>query len=328
MRSIAPGRVNLIGDHTDYTGGLVFPMAIDRWTICEGDITDDVIFLTSAEQEGTVQFPLDAPFDAAMQPSWGRYVSAVASLIKPQQGINGHLTTTIPVGAGLSSSAALELAIAYALTDSIAPTDLALLMQQAEQLATGVPTGIMDQLCIASAHEGHGTLIDCRSLDVQHIAIPTDVDIVVQFIAHRTLQGSEYSDRVHECNKAETLIGPLRDATLSTVATIEDDTIKRRARHVVTENQRVRDFTQALTSGDYAGAGALMRESHRSLFQDFAVSTQQMDDVVETICGLPGVYGSRMTGGGFGGCIVTLCEPGTVLDGWKVKPVAAARRVD
>ena len=328
MRTVAPGRVNLIGDHTDYTGGLVFPMAIDRWTILDGDTTDDFISLTSADLEGTVQFPLDTPFDPSMQPSWGRYANAVASLVKPQQGIKGHLTTTIPVGAGLSSSAALELAIAYALTDSLLATDLALLMQKAEQLATGVPTGIMDQLCIASAQEGHGTLIDCRSLEVQHIAIPTDVEIVVQFIAHRTLEGSEYSDRVRECAEAEQLIGALRDADHAAVESIADDTVKRRAHHVVSENQRVRDFTAALTAGDYSSAGALMTQSHRSLSADFGVSTQQMDEAVESICAIPGVYGSRMTGGGFGGCIVTMCEPGTELDGWKVKPVGAARRVD
>lgn len=328
MKTIAPGRVNLIGDHTDYTGGLVFPMAIDRWTVFEGDITTNEFSLTSADQDGAVQFPLGSSFDSTMQPSWGRYVAAVASLLSPQHGIAGKLTTTIPVGAGLSSSAALELAIAYALTNSIEPTQLALLMQKAEKLATGVPTGIMDQLSIASAREGMGTMIDCRSLEVQHVAIPSDVDIVVQFIAHRTLEGSEYSDRVRECNRAESLIGPLRDATVESVATIEDDTIMRRARHVVTENQRVIDFTHALAAGDYVSAGALMQESHRSLSTDFAVSTQQMDDVVSSVCAIPGVYGSRMTGGGFGGCIVTLCQPGTELKGWKVKPVGAARRMD
>ena len=328
MRTIAPGRVNLIGDHTDYTGGLVFPMAIDRWTVCEGEITDDLITMTSDNLEGVVQFSVGAPFTADIQPTWGRYISAVASLVSPQHGVNAHLTTSIPVGAGLSSSAALELAVAYALTADIEPTALALLMQQAEQRATGVPTGIMDQLCIASARQDMGTLIDCRSLDVQHVEIPTDVDIVVQFIAHRTLEGSEYADRVRECAQAEELIGPLREAALSSVMSIEDDTIKRRARHVITENQRVVDFTDALSAGDYSGAGALMHESHRSLSTDFAVSTQQMDDVVDTICATPGVYGSRMTGGGFGGCIVTLCQPGTVLEGWKVKPVGAAHRSD
>jgi galactokinase len=153
----------------------------------------------------------------------------------------------------LSSSAALELAIAYALTDSIAPTELALLMQQAEQLATGVPTGIMDQLCIATAREGMGTLIDCESFAVSHIPIPTDVEFVVQFIAHRTLEGSEYSDRVRECTQAESVIGPLRHASLNDVSQIDDETIARRARHVISENQRVLDFTKALTSGNYSG---------------------------------------------------------------------------
>ncbi len=328
MKTIAPGRVNLIGDHTDYTGGLVFPMAIDRWTVFEGDITSHEFSLTSADQDSTVQFPLGSPFDSAMQPSWGRYVAAVASLVSPPHGITGHLTTTIPVGAGLSSSAALELAIAYALTTSIEPTQLALLMQKAEQLATGVPTGIMDQLSIASAREGMGTMIDCRSLEIQHVPIPSDVDIVVQFIAHRTLEGSEYSDRVRECRDAESIIGPLRDANVASVSSIEDDIVMRRARHVVTENQRVIDFTKALTTGDYAGAGELMQESHRSLSRDFSVSTQQMDHVVSSLCAIPGVYGSRMTGGGFGGCVVTLCQPGTEIEGWKVKPVSGARRLD
>jgi galactokinase len=201
-------------------------------------------------------------------------------------------------------------------------------MQQAEQLATGVPTGIMDQLCIATAREGMGTLIDCESLAVSHIPIPTDVEFVVQFIAHRTLEGSEYSDRVRECTEAESVIGPLRHASLNDVSQIDNETIARRARHVISENQRVLDFTQALTSGNYSGAGQLMRESHESLSHDFAVSTQQMDDVVESLCAVPGVYGSRMTGGGFGGCVVTMCAPGTELDGWRVQPVGAARRVD
>jgi galactokinase len=303
-------------------------MAIDRWTVCEGEINDNAITMTSDDLDGTVQIPLGSPFNAEIQPSWGRYISAVASLVTPARGVSANLSTTIPVGAGLSSSAALELAVAYALNDTLQPTELALLMQKAEQLATGVPTGIMDQLCIATAREGMGTLIDCESFAVTHIPIPTDVEFVVQFIAHRTLEGSEYSDRVRECTQAESVIGPLRHALLSDVSQIDDETIARRARHVVSENQRVLDFTQALASANYSGAGQLMRESHESLSHDFAVSTQQMDDVVESLCAVPGVYGSRMTGGGFGGCVVTMCTPGTELDGWHVRPVGAARRVD
>ena len=327
MKSISPGRVNLIGDHTDYTGGLVFPMAIDRWTVCEGDITDDAITMTSDDLDGTVQIPLGSPFSSQIQPSWGRYISAVASLVSPARGVSANLSTTIPVGAGLSSSAALELAVAYALNDTMQPTELALLMQQAEQLATGVPTGIMDQFCIATAREGMGTLIDCESLAVTHIPIPTDVEFVVQFIAHRTLEGSEYADRVRECADAEAVIGPLRHATLNDVSRIENETIARRAHHVVSENLRVLEFTQVLSTGDYSTAGKLMRDSHESLSANFAVSTPQMDVVVRTLCETPGVYGSRMTGGGFGGCVVTMCTPGTELDGWRVRPVGAAERI-
>lgn len=328
MKSISPGRVNLIGDHTDYTGGLVFPMAIDRWTVCEGEITDETITMTSDDLEGVVQLSVGAPFSADIQPSWGRYIAAVASLIAPQHGVKAHLSTTIPVGAGLSSSAALELAVAYALTDNIDPTQLALLMQQAEQRATGVPTGIMDQLCIARALEGMGTLIDCSTLEVIHIPIPTEVEFVVQFIAHRTLEGSEYSDRVRECAEAEATIGPLRNASISDTSHIENDTVARRARHVISENLRVIEFTNALSTGDYNTAGQLMRASHESLSADFGVSTPQMDAVVRELCRVPGVYGSRMTGGGFGGCVVTMCEPGTDLDGWRVRPMGAAERID
>lgn len=328
MRTSAPGRVNLIGDHTDYTGGLVFPMAIDRWTTVEGAVADNTITLTSEDADGVVHLAIGAPFDADMQPSWGRYVSAVSSVVNPQQGINGNVSTTIPVGAGLSSSAALELAVAYALNDSISPTSLALLMQQAERIATGVPTGIMDQLCISSAREGYGTLIDCDTLGITHIEIPTDVEFVVRFIAHRTLEGSEYTDRVRECADAEEIIGPLRNAELKTITSIDNPTIARRARHVISENQRVRDFAAALSSGDYINAGHLMRESHASLSHNFEVSTPQMDAVVNDICDIPGVFGARMTGGGFGGCVVAMCSPGALADGWRVRPVGAARRID
>lgn len=328
MRTRAPGRVNLIGDHTDYTGGLVFPMAINRWTTVEGTITDNTITLTSHDADGTVHFAIGAPFDPDMQPSWGRYVSAVSSVVNPLHGIEGNVATTIPVGAGLSSSAALELAVAYALNDTISPTSLALLMQQAERIATGVPTGIMDQLCIASARDGHGTLIDCSSLGITHVEIPTDVEFVVQFIAHRTLEGSEYTERVRECAAAEDIIGPLRTAETQHLTNIEHETVARRALHVITENQRVRDFVHALSSGDYVGAGHLMRDSHVSLAQNFEVSTPQMDNVIEHLCTTPGVFGARMTGGGFGGCVVAMCEPGTPLDGWRVIPVGAASRLD
>jgi galactokinase len=324
MKVRAPGRVNLIGEHTDYTGGLVFPMAIDRWTTIEFEQSDNGIFLESANEEEAVSIDTAQPFDAAMSPHWGRYVGAVASLMESPRAISGRISTTIPVGAGLSSSAALEIAVALALGAELSATDLALLTQRAEHLATGVPTGIMDQLCIASARNGHGTMIDCRTLEVQHVPIPSDIKIVVRFIAHRTLVGSAYSDRVAECATAESLIGPLRDASLADVATIADSTIAARAKHVISENARVRAFADALTSGDYITAGKIMTDSHHSLAEDFAVSNDLMDAAVRDMNETPGVFGARMTGGGFGGCIVALCDPDAVIDGWHVQPVAAA----
>ena len=327
MRVIAPGRVNLIGEHTDYTGGLVFPMAIDRWTTVDYEVTTSGIVLDSADADGTVSLMLGQPFDASMTPSWGRYVGAVASLMDSPRGISGHVSTTIPVGAGLSSSAALEIAVALALDCELPATELAQMTQRAEHIATGVPTGIMDQLCITSARQGHGALIDCTTLEVRHIPIPSDVKIVVRFIAHRTLVGSAYADRVAQCKAAESIIGPLRNAAMSDIAKIDNKIIRARASHVVSENERVLDFSSALEEGDYHTAGFVMTDSHTSLANDFEVSNSQMDQAVRNMCATPGVFGARMTGGGFGGCIVALCEPDAVVDGWHVQPVGAAHHV-
>ena len=252
-----------------------------------------------------------------MRPSHGS-----ASMVEKPRGIRGHVSTTIPVGAGLSSSAALEVAAALALGSTLAPTNLAVLCRRAEHLATGVPTGIMDQLCIAAARDGHGTLIDCRSLDVTHVPIPDDVEFVVRFIAHRTLKGSEYADRVAECAAAEDVVGSLRDATMAALDRIADDTVRARARHVVSENARVLAFVAALGAGDHATAGEVMYEGHESLARDFATSTPAMDAAVADLRATPGVLGARMTGGGFGGCVVAMCRPGTQLAGWRVSPAA------
>lgn len=325
MKVCAPGRVNLIGDHTDYTGGLVFPMAIDRYTTISCEHSDDVVRLSSTAEPGVVEFSPGDFFDASIEPRWGRYVTAIASLLTDPTPITGTIDTTIPVGAGLSSSASLEIAVALALgADTMNPKDLALLAQRAEQLATGVPTGIMDQLCITSAQLGHGTLIDCHTLDITYVPIPDDVKIVVQFIAHRTLEGSEYGERVEQCSRAEAEIGPLRTADLASVEKLKDSLLRQRARHVVTENERVRQFTQALQQGHYTVAGRLMVGSHHSLARDFETSTPEMDTAVAAALDTPGVFGARMTGGGFGGCIVALCEPSSPLEGWHVSPAGAA----
>lgn len=324
MRIVAPGRVNLIGDHTDYTGGLVLPMAIDRATVIEGQPGGDRIILASADEDEPVDLPLVVDHPDSVSPAWGRYVAGVVSEVGPTQGFRGTITTDIPIGAGLSSSAALELAVALALGAEGGPLERALACQRAEQRASGVPCGIMDQWCIAAAVEGHALLLDCGALTATRIPIPGDVDVVVQFIAHRTLVGSAYADRVAECAIAERAIGPLREATLLDTGRIADPVAQRRARHVVAENQRVRDFAAALALHDLADAGRLMVESHASLRDLYDTSTPEMDTAVARLVATPGVWGARMTGGGFGGCVVALAEPGALTEGWVVRPVRGA----
>ncbi len=323
--------MNLIGDHTDYTGGLVFPMAIDRGTTIEYVPQAERIELRSDADPAVVVVDLPVHLDPSLvEPAWGTYVAAMAREIGSTRGVVGTVTSDIPAGAGLSSSAALECAVGLALGFDGTPTELALAAQRAEHAATGVPTGIMDQLCIATATAGHATMIDCHHLDITHVPIPDDVDVVVEFVMHRRLVGSPYADRVAECARAEATLGPLRLADPVDVDAARpqlDEVSFRRARHVVTENQRVRDFAAALARGDHAAAGALMIDSHRSLRDDFDTSTPEMDAAVERLAGSPGVYGVRMTGGGFGGCVVVLSEPGALTTGWRVRPSPGARHL-
>ena len=322
----APGRVNLIGDHTDYTGGLVLPMAIDRWTTVRYEPGGPDVHLESEDEADPATVPLDVTAPDAVSPAWARYVAGVVAELEPRVGGRGTVSTTVPVGAGLSSSAALEVAVALALDPSYQgrPLELARRCQAAEHRASGVPTGIMDQLTSAAGVDGHALLIDCHSLHVQPVPLPPEAEVVVWFVAHRTLIGSEYADRVAECAEAEAVVGPLRLLQPGDVERIGQEPARSRARHVVTENARVRDFAAALAAGDLPSAGSLMTASHASLRDDFAASTPQMDAAVEELVATPGVFGARMTGGGFGGCVVALCAPGTRRDGWVVRAVAGA----
>ncbi len=328
MLARAPGRVNLIGDHTDYTGGLVFPMAIDRWTDIRCVGHPDTVRLTSADETEPVALPLSIDRPDLVSPPWGRYVAGVISEMTPARGLVGSVTTTIPVGAGLSSSAALEVAIALALGFTGTPLALAQLCQRAENRASGVPSGIMDQLAIAVGVAGHALLIDCGDLTVTPSALPADVEIVVQFVQHRTLVGSPYADRVGECAAAEAAIGPLREASLTATRRIDNPVVRARAEHVISENQRVRDFAAALEAGELHTAGALMVASHDSLRDLYQTSTTVMDAAVEWFLQQRGVYGARMTGGGFGGCIVALTQPGAIVDSWVVHAVDGAAVID
>lgn len=310
-----PGRINVIGDHTDYTGGLVLPTIIDLHTAIEGSFTDDQEWRLVSRTHGPAVIPLDIDRPDRIEPEWARYPAGVLvelrSLGYRIRGFAGSVSTTLPIGGGLSSSAALEVAVArIALSGNdrhpLSDVDLAVLCQRAEHTATGVPCGVMDQLSIAAGRPGFATLIDCRTLGVTHIPIPDELVIEHRFIAPRTLIGSAYADRVDQCARIEEIIGPLRDAPPSSVDRLESDVLRRRARHVVSENRRVLAFVEAIADSRFEDAGRLMVESHRSLAVDFETSTELMDTSVDSVLSEPDVLGARMTGGGFGGCIVVL----------------------
>ena len=304
-------------------------MAIDRGTTIEFTTGGTTIELQSDADEDPIRVQLPIVGDpSTVTPRWGTYVAAMALESDAERGITGNVSSTIPAGAGLSSSAALECAVGLALGFDGTPTELAQAAQRAEHAATGVPTGIMDQLCIAAARAGHASLIDCQTLAITHVPVPDDLDVVVKFILHRTLVGSAYAERVAECAAAEAVLGPLRSATLDAVeAATLGEVVRRRARHVVTENQRVLDFAAALERSDYASAGRMMIDSHRSLATDFETSTAVMDRAVDDLVRSRGVFGARMTGGGFGGCVVAICEPGAISDGWVVRASDGAHRL-
>jgi galactokinase len=344
MRWRAPGRVNLIGDHTDYNEGFALPMAIQLECVVEGKAAEDEITLRSDARPRELRIPADggAP-PARVDPHWGRYVAGVARTLADRGrnpvGFEGTIRSTVPVGSGLSSSAALEVSCALALCEvgglTLEPVELARACQQAEQAATGVPSGIMDQLASVAGRAGHALLIDCRSLEVTPVPVGAEVAVlVVHSGQERTLEGSAYAERRADCERIAALLGlrALRDATEEQVS---DEPI---ARHVVAENRRVHAFAQALAHGNADEAGRLCDESHASLRDDFRVSTPQLDELVRRLRA-GGALGARLTGAGFGGAVVALARPedaDRILDelrpdypqGWRVEAVAGASRVE
>lgn len=338
----APGRVNLIGDHTDYAGGLALPCAIDLGVTIRGHRTPEFIALTSDAEPGSIRLRLDELF-AQREPTtsgaiddtlplWGRYVAAVAQECGIGSGFEGRVTSTLPSGAGLSSSAAFEIALALAFDFPGPPMELARLGQRAEHRAVGVPCGLLDQMSIVLGTAGHAMLIDFADLTHTPVTIPEDLDIVVVHSGQeRQLVDSKYAERRASCELAAQRIGPLPGAALDDLSDL-DPSLAKRARHVMSECARVRDAADALRRNDPISVGRLMTESHASLRDDFEVSTSALDDLVDRLVSIDGVFGARLTGAGFGGCVVAICERGAIPEptaltgrGWILRPADGAR---
>ncbi|HLO39448.1 MAG TPA: galactokinase [Phycisphaerales bacterium] len=336
----APGRVNLIGEHTDYSGGFVLPIALDR--LCITALTPaaspHISRLISEHAPGPFHIDLRTPLSAERwrtlpgRPAdgWTDYVVGVLALLAAHAGSLGlpvcnldvAIASDVPLGGGLSSSASLEVSVAVAAAAAwgieLPGKACARLARHAEHAFAQVPCGIMDQYISAMGRAGHALLIDCRTQECEHIPMPpadqASVLIVNSNVRH-SLASGEYAQRRDACIRAATVLGlrELRDADERAVASstrllLEPDLFPI-ARHVVTENSRTLAAAAALQRGDLAQVGSLMHASHTSLRDDYRVSCPELDSLVEFACGHAGVFGARMTGGGFGGCMVALCHP-------------------
>lgn len=337
--AIAPGRVNIIGDHIDYCGGTVLPMAINRWTAVAGTLRDDgqVCWAQHPDKEdaerdedGKIIIPVashaigDAPPDPGSSMSY--IVGTVRTLLEevgqPNCGVDLAIASDVPVGAGLSSSSSLTLAVSLCvikLTRSSVPTRrIAKLCQSVEHTWAGVPCGIMDQYAVAMGNPGHATMIDCDADTLAHIPLPSGLGfLVIDTGTRRSLATGEYAERRGSCDRVAAIAGveSLCRINASQLDVLDVDAIDLlRAKHVVCENARVRDAVNVLKSGDVSGLGAILCTSHASLRDLYTVSTPALDHAVDLVCEIPGVHGARMTGAGFGGCVIVAVDASRTHD--------------
>lgn len=329
----APGRVNLIGEHTDYNDGYVLPVAIDRSVLVAAAPRDDRQVVIYALDFGeSVAFSLDdIEYDRAK--TWSNYQRGVAYFLEERgirlPGLNTVVTGDVPIGSGLSSSAAVEVSMAYTWQViagfELSRVELALLCQRAENEFVGMNCGIMDQFVSALGQRNHALLIDCRSLDYQSIPLPAGVAVVVaDTMKRRGLLDSEYNTRRQECEEGVHIlqrylpqVRALRDISAAQFVEYKGqlpENVRKRCRHVIHENERVLRGVAALRAGDLDAFGWLMNESHSSLRNDYEVSCPELDIMVKAAWKVAGVYGSRMTGAGFGGCTVSLVAEEAIED--------------
>ncbi|XP_038067649.1 galactokinase-like [Patiria miniata] len=333
VAACAPGRINLIGEHTDYNDGWVFPMALPHVTVLVGNKTSTgvcrvVTTAQNADEPKTVEFNLptaDKPLEPG-QPAWANYVKGVVQCYKGTlSSFDAVIASAVPLGGGVSSSASLEVAT-YTFLEAMDPNgptkdlkEKALACQKAEHEFPKMPCGIMDQFISVMAEEGHALLIDCRSMESKLVPLadPKVVVLLTNSNVRHELTGSEYPTRRRQCEEGAAGLGKksLRDATMEELRAAEasfDKDVFRRAKHVISEIKRTVDGVEALEKMDYVTFGKLMVESHNSLRDDYEVSCPELDQLVEAAVAVDGVYGSRMMGGGFGGCTVTLLRKDVV----------------
>lgn len=324
----APGRVNLIGEHTDYNEGFVFPSAIDRWAVVAArSRVDSRVRIYSAMHEEVAEFRVDDVLEALG--SWADYPKGVVrefqKLGHALCGFEAAIVGNVPMGAGLSSSAAVEMAVGKGMVVlnriEISGPDLALLGQRAENHFVGVNCGIMDQFISANGRAGHALFLDCRDLSFELVPLfGDDVQIVIcNSGVTRGLTDSAYNDRRSACESGVSLLAravgedirALRDVSMEILDVYGgalSETVLKRCRHVITENERTQRAVALLKDGDLSGFGQLMVASHESLRDDYEVSGKELDLLVEIALNVPGVFGARMTGAGFGGCTVNIVE--------------------
>ncbi|MFC5704727.1 galactokinase [Aeromonas eucrenophila] len=322
----APGRVNLIGEHTDYNDGFVLPCAIDYETcVAIGLRSDNLVQVVAADYDNQQDlFSLDQPISHHPDQRWSDYIRGVVKHLQERgyslRGLNLVVSGNVPQGTGLSSSASLEVAIGQAFKEAlgldISQAEIALNGQQAENQFVGCNCGIMDQMISASGKTDHALLLDCRSLETRLIPMPSDLAVlIINSNVRRGLVDSEYNTRRQQCEHAARHYGvkALRDLDLAALEAGKaglDETSYRRARHVVGENARTLAAADALASGDLVRLGELMAESHAAMRDDFEITVPPIDGLVEIIKARIGTQGGvRMTGGGFGGCVVALLRP-------------------
>jgi galactokinase len=325
----APGRVNLIGEHTDYNEGYVLPFALPHRTVVAAAPGPRGWRVWSEQTTESVSFDLDDIRSPGGVQGWAAYVAGVVWALRDAghdvPGARLAIASDVPLGAGLSSSAALESSVLTALVElfdlRLPVDDRPRVAQKAENVYAGVPTGIMDQSASIRCRAGHALFLDCRTLEVRHI--PFDVQserlavLVVDTKAPHRHAGGEYADRRRACEAAARALGvrALRDVPVAglddALAALPDDVMRRRARHVVTEDQRVLDTVALLRSGRIRNIGPLLTASHRSMRDDFEITVPEVDVAVSAALDA-GAYGARMTGGGFGGCVLALVETAAV----------------